>query len=110
MNIVIPSVFALLAFSGTAAAQNLPEQITCVYSSFQGNGVVSQELNLIDKGYISDTGLKYEVVGSTDVAFHLVHAAGGAISTIAIEAIDGSMLKVSSATFGTVSWERGHCK
>ena len=73
--------------------------------------MVSQTLVLKD-GQYSDTDndlLRYQVIGKTNVAFHLVNAAGGAISSFAIEVADGSMLKVSSATFGGVTPLRGKC-
>lgn len=97
---------------GVAQADQLPEKFTCAFDAFQGEGVVIQELVLQNDRYVNvdNPVIQYQMIGNTSPAFHLVFAAGGSFNTIAIEASDGSMLKVSSATFGDVDWSRGTCK
>lgn len=108
------AAFAISVCFQTAAAQanELPEKFTCAFDAFRGGGPVIQELVLQNDRYVNVDipFIKYQVIGDTSSAFHLVQAAGGAFTTIAIEVSDGSMLKVTSATFGHVDWSRGKCR
>jgi hypothetical protein len=103
-------VAGLMPFSLMAA----PAQITCAYDPFGhgADGPVIQRLVLDGDAYVDADPprlLRFRLTEDR-TALHLVHTAGGAITAIAIEKSDGSMLMVSAATFGTVQHSRGTCR
>jgi hypothetical protein len=104
------SAFAITCVASSAAA--MPSEIVCQYPAFVGSDTVLQRLVLQRGQYVDQgagLGMVFDVVGQQTVALHLVNAAGGAITSIAIETDTGDMLKVSSATFGSVNYRRGRC-
>lgn len=102
----------LLICSGPV--KSAPVQIICAYDPFVAGapGPVVQRLSLTRGAYVDadfPDGPAFEF-SEDRAAVYLIHTVGGAITAFAIEKSDGTMLKISAATFGTVQHSRGRCR